>query len=70
VQLIFRAELADGNFGAGTESLEAKLFAWEEIPWNELAFPSVFWALHHHREVQGQSAFAPFDNPPADKVWA
>lgn len=69
VQLIFRAGLADGNFGAGPESLEAKLFAWEEIPWNELAFPSVFWALHHHREVQGQAAFAPFDNPPPDKVW-
>jgi ADP-ribose pyrophosphatase YjhB (NUDIX family) len=69
VQLIFRAGLTDGQFGAGTESLETQLFAWEEIPWNELAFPSVFWALHHHREVLGHAAFAPFDNPPPDKVW-
>lgn len=69
VQLIYRSALVDGRFGAGTESLESRLFAWEEIPWNELAFPSVFWALHHHREVQGRSDFAPFDNPPPDKVW-
>jgi hypothetical protein len=27
-----------------------KLFAWEEIPWEELAFPSVRWALDHYRD--------------------
>lgn len=63
VQLIFRARLADGAFAPGVESLETKLFAWEEIPWNELAFPSVHWALKHHREVEGRVDFAPFDNP-------
>ena len=47
VQLIFRARLSTAQFGAGSESLEAKLFAWEEIPWGELAFPSVLWALKH-----------------------
>ena len=63
VQLIFRATLTQEKFGVGTESLETRLFAWEEIPWDELAFPSVYWALNHHREVMGRSDFAPFDNP-------
>ena len=63
VQLIFRATLADGQFAPGTESLETALFAWEEIPWNELAFPSVHWALSHHRESDGRHDFAPYGNP-------
>ena len=63
VQLIFRATLTQEKFGVGTESLETRLFAWEEIPWTELAFPSVYWALNHNREVIGRSDFAPFDNP-------
>lgn len=63
VQLIFRARLSDEDLAPGTESLETKLFAWEEIPWDTLAFPSVHWALKHHRDVEGRADFAPFDNP-------
>ncbi len=63
VQLIFRAELTSEEFGAGVESLETKLFAWEEIPWTELAFPSVLWSLNHFRQVQSRSDFAPFESP-------
>lgn len=63
VQLIFRARLSSADFAPGVESLETALFAWEEIPWSELAFPSVHWALKHYREVEGQTTFAPFDNP-------
>jgi ADP-ribose pyrophosphatase YjhB (NUDIX family) len=63
VQLIFRAKLASPDFAPGVESLETKLFAWEEIPWETLAFPSVHLALKHHREVDGRSDFVPFDNP-------
>lgn len=63
VQLIFRAKLSSAEFGAGSESLEVKLFAWEEIPWGELAFPSVLWALKHFQQTQNDSDFAPFGNP-------
>ena len=63
VQLIFRAKLAGPDFAPGIESLETKLFAWEEIPWDTLAFPSVHWALKHHRESIGAVDFAPFENP-------
>jgi ADP-ribose pyrophosphatase YjhB (NUDIX family) len=63
VQLIFRARLVSADVAPGVESLETRLFAWEEIPWESLAFPSVHWALKHHREVEGCGDFAPFDNP-------
>jgi ADP-ribose pyrophosphatase YjhB (NUDIX family) len=47
VQMFFRARFAgEPEFAAGDETLEAKLFAWEDIPWDEIAFPSVTWALH------------------------
>src|SRR5580704_13645466 len=41
VQLMFRASLRTPEFSPGVESLDVKLFGWKEIPWDELAFPSV-----------------------------
>jgi len=63
VQLIYRATLAAPDFSPGVESLETKLVAWDEIPWDDLAFPSVHWALNHHRSVEGKTQFVPFANP-------
>jgi hypothetical protein len=60
---MYRASLAKPEFSAGPESLDVKLFAWNDIPWNELAFPSVTWALNHYRETQALPVFAPFTNP-------
>lgn len=65
VQLIYRATLAHPAIAAGPESLEVALFTWEEIPWDDLAFPSVAWALHAHRARRGESVFPPATNPPA-----
>ncbi len=63
VQLIYRARLATPSFAAGPESLEVGLFAFEDIPWGELAFPTVKLALNHFRQVEHQAQFAPFTNP-------
>lgn len=41
VYMFFRGDLADLDFSAGEESLEVKLFHEHEIPWDELAFPTV-----------------------------
>ena len=56
--------LYDGAIEAGPESLEVGFFAWEEIPWSRLAFPSVAWALEHHRELAHLRDFSPRSNPP------
>jgi ADP-ribose pyrophosphatase YjhB (NUDIX family) len=62
VQLMYRARLAEPAIAAGPESLEVGLFGWEEIPWDELAFPTVHWALHHHRERLGRPLGQPAGN--------
>ncbi|MDH4030663.1 MAG: NUDIX hydrolase [Chromatiales bacterium] len=45
VHMMFRARMIDESFGAGLESLETKLFLEEEVPWADIAFPSVRFAL-------------------------
>lgn len=41
VHMFYRATLLDLNYAAGTESLEVKLFSENEIPWNDIAFPTI-----------------------------
>ena len=64
VQLIYRATVNDGVFAAGDETEELDLFGWNDIPWGELAFPSVKWALDHWREIADAETWPPFANPP------
>ena len=45
VHLFYRATLLDTNYQAGTESLDVQLFAEHEIPWDEIAFPTVSHTL-------------------------
>lgn len=62
VQIMFRAGLL-GDYGVGPESEEVKLVEWKDIPWSDLAFPTVVWALTHFAETRNQDVFAPFANP-------
>ncbi len=66
VHLFFRARLVHPNVAAGIESLEARLFGWDEIPREELAFPTTRWALTHYRELAGQRPIAVRTNPPGE----
>lgn len=45
VYMVYRAKLLNPTFAAGDESLDVGLFTKEDIPWNQLAFPSVKWSL-------------------------
>lgn len=66
IQLIYRARLTSPEVAAGPETLELDLFAWDAIPWDRLAFPSVHWALQDYRAVRGATVFAPRGNPPGE----
>ncbi|MGL4404245.1 MAG: NUDIX domain-containing protein [Notoacmeibacter sp.] len=63
VQLIYRARLASPQFSAGVESLEVKLFGFDEIPWDDIAFPTVGWMLLDIQKVLSGDKGAPFGNP-------
>ena len=50
VHLFFRAAMTSPHLAPGVESLEARLFKPDDIPWDELAFESVRQALRLHLE--------------------
>ncbi len=75
VQILFRARFSDAAlaeqpltplFGVGEESLEVALFDWDSIPWDELAFPTVRWALDAWKRTPPGTTNPPAGNPPED----
>jgi len=48
VYILFRAQLTNSDVEAGAETLEARLFAEHEIPWDQLAFATVRNTLTHY----------------------
>ncbi len=48
VVIVFAAEVIGGTLTAGDESLEVKTFSPENIPWDNLAFPSTKDALREY----------------------
>jgi hypothetical protein len=48
VHLFYRARLLSDQFKPGTETIEARLFAEDEIPWEEVAFRTVRETLERY----------------------
>jgi 8-oxo-dGTP diphosphatase len=48
VVIVYAAEVLGGDLAAGDESLEVRVFAPEELPWDELAFDSTRAALRDY----------------------
>ena len=63
VYVVHRARMTSAYFAPGLESEEVILAGWEDIPWDDLAFPSVTWALRRYRDGSGPDIFqAPPDS--------
>lgn len=50
VYIHFIAELKEGKYSNGPESIETALFREDEIPWKEMAFTSSYFALKRYFE--------------------
>ncbi|HEY1900391.1 MAG TPA: NUDIX hydrolase [Steroidobacteraceae bacterium] len=48
VHMFFRASLPRAEFAIAPESLEVRLFAERDIPWEDIAFPSIEFALRRY----------------------
>ena len=48
VHMFYRARLLSDQFNPGTETIEARLFAEDEIPWDEMAFRTVKETLERY----------------------
>ncbi|MDP1901719.1 MAG: NUDIX hydrolase [Rubrivivax sp.] len=47
VHLFYRARMLDATLAPGPETIEARLFREDEVPWDELAFRTVQQTLEH-----------------------
>ena len=56
VHVMFRARLPKPEFGAGAESLEVALVGEADIPWHDIAFRSVDFALRRYLEDRRKGA--------------
>jgi len=63
VQIIYRARLLTDEVAPGPESREVRLLSWADIPWADLAFPSVHWSLRQYHATRDQPSFPVFTNP-------
>jgi ADP-ribose pyrophosphatase YjhB (NUDIX family) len=57
VYILFRARLLDLEFHAGAETLEVRLLAESEIPWDRLAFATVRNTLTHYYDDRRQGEY-------------
>lgn len=57
VHFFYRARLLDTDFAPGPESIEARLFTEEELPWEELAFRTVKETLLRYFEDRRRGQF-------------
>lgn len=58
VYMFYRAEMSDESFSVGEESLEVALFDEAELPWSELAFPTIEAVLRQFCEDRPSGQFA------------
>jgi ADP-ribose pyrophosphatase YjhB (NUDIX family) len=68
VHVLFRARLLDPSVSAGAESLEVALFDESDIPWQDMAFRSIDFALKRYlddrRAGRESLHFCDLDGPP------
>ncbi len=66
VQFMYAARLTVPEIAAGPESQEVDLFAWDDIPWPDMAFPSALWALNEYRARGANADLPPATEPNGD----
>jgi ADP-ribose pyrophosphatase YjhB (NUDIX family) len=57
VHFFYRARLLDTDFHPGPETIEARLFAESEVPWDQLAFRTVRETLHRYFDDRRRGRF-------------
>tara|TARA_S200000501_G_scaffold296569_1_gene282717 strand:+ start:25 stop:561 length:537 start_codon:yes stop_codon:yes gene_type:complete len=67
VHFFYLAKLGDEKFGPTSESSDVKLFSKDDIPWNEIAFPTVTKTLKYYFEDLDSGEF-PFRDETL-KLW-
>lgn len=59
VQIFYRGSLETNHLDPGPETQEAQFFDWNDIPWENLAFPTVKLALLMYEKTKSEFSFVP-----------
>lgn len=70
IHMFYRAGLASGHFAAGHETRDAALFDVQDIPWQEIAFPTVFHTIRHYLRDMAQDRFGFYTFDLGDDAWS
>lgn len=57
VYMLFRARLMDLNIGPGLETLEVRMCVEDQIPWDDIAFPSILKTLQLYYQDRRRGEF-------------
>lgn len=50
VHIFYKCDISNGEFGAGVETEDAQLFSIKDIPWDQIAFKTVYRCLEQYIE--------------------
>lgn len=70
IYMLYLAELTDLDFSAGEESLEVQLLREHEIPWKELAFPTVKLSLEDYFKDRKTGSFQTHTHDLTSPPWS
>lgn len=71
IHIIYGSELVEPSYSPGVESEEVALFKQDDIPWDQLAFPVIQWALkaylkNEHGIIDSKVSSKPFHGDKKD----
>ena len=72
VYMMFKGELSGDQHAPGSESLETELFSFQDIPWQQLAFPVIDYSLHlfiQHPDFTGVHIATAIRHENRDVEW-
>ena len=58
IYVMFLADLIEPDFAPGLESLECKLYSEKQIPWSEIAFPTITQTLRYYFQDLKSGSFS------------
>lgn len=58
VQFVYAATMLEDKLEAGIESQQVGMFSWDSIPWQQLSFTTVKWALDHRLDMKKNGSWS------------
>ncbi|MDA0306971.1 MAG: NUDIX hydrolase [Proteobacteria bacterium] len=64
IYVVHLGRMTSPTHAPGPESEDAQLLSWDALPWDDMAFPSLTWALQRYRDGGGPHFYTPPTEAP------